>query len=140
MFFVLHIITFYCFCTDTRKIKPGDVYVGLKGEKFNGNEYYKEALEKGAKVQAYDPKAIDTAKYIFKDKIIYAKSAYEALENADCLLLLTEWNEFRRPDFDKIKSLLKEPVIFDGRNQYEAKRLQQRGFEYHSVGRNTVKI
>ncbi len=97
-------------------------------------------LEKGAKVQAYDPKAIDTAKYIFKDKIIYAKSAYEALENADCLLLLTEWNEFRRPDFDKIKSLLKEPVIFDGRNQYEAKRLQQRGFEYHSVGRNTVKI
>ena len=97
-------------------------------------------LEKGAKVQAYDPKAIDTAKYIFKDKIIYAKSAYEALENADCLLLLTEWNEFRRPDFDKIKSLLKEPVIFDGRNQYEAKRLQQRGFEYHSVGRNAVKI
>ena len=97
-------------------------------------------LEKGAKVHAYDPKAIDTAKYIFKDKIIYAKSAYEALENADCLLLLTEWNEFRRPDFDKIKSLLKEPVIFDGRNQYEAKRLQQRGFEYHSVGRNTVKI
>ncbi len=98
----------------------------------------KALLEKGAKVQAYDPKAIDTAKDIFKDSITYAKSAYEALENADCLLLLTEWNEFRRPDFDKIKALLKEPVIFDGRNQYEAQRLQQRGFEYYSVGRNPI--
>lgn len=92
-------------------------------------------LEKGAKIQAYDPKAFDCAEFYFKDKITYSKSAYEALKGADFMLLLTEWNEFRRPDFDKIKELLKEPVIFDGRNQYNSARLRQRGFEYYSVGR-----
>ena len=76
-------------------------------------------LEKGAKVQAYDPKAFDSAEFYFKDRIIYAKSAYDALNGADAMLLLTEWNEFRRPDFERIKSLLKTPVIFDGRNQYK---------------------
>ena len=95
-------------------------------------------LERGAKVQAYDPKAFDSAEMIFGNKITYAKSAYAALEDADCMLLLTEWNEFRRPDFDRIKSLLKEPVIFDGRNQYDAKRLAQRGFEYYSIGKKQL--
>ena len=75
-------------------------------------------LERGAKIQAYDPKAFDCAQFYFGDKITYSKSAYDALSNADCMLLLTEWNEFRRPDFDKIKELLKNPIIFDGRNQY----------------------
>ena len=93
-------------------------------------------LEKGAKVQAYDPKAFDSAEFYFKDRIIYAKSAYDALEGADAMLLLTEWNEFRRPDFERIKSLLKTPVIFDGRNQYNGKRLLEAGFEYYCVGRN----
>ncbi len=92
-------------------------------------------LEHGAKIQAYDPKAFECAKFYFKDKIIYSKSAYEALTDADCMLLLTEWNEFRRPDFDKINELLKQPIIFDGRNQYNAERLKQRGFEYYCVGR-----
>ena len=92
-------------------------------------------LERGAKIQAYDPKAFDCAKFYFGDKITYSKSAYDALSNADCMLLLTEWNEFRRPDFDKIKELLKNPIIFDGRNQYNAERLKQRGFEYYCVGR-----
>lgn len=92
-------------------------------------------LEHGGKVQAYDPKGFEQAKTIWQDKITYAKSSYEALEGADCLLLLTEWNEFRRPDFDKIKDMLKTPVIFDGRNQYDAKRMKQRGFEYICVGR-----
>ena len=92
-------------------------------------------LERGAKIQAYDPKAFDCAQFYFGDKIIYSKSAYDALSNADCMLLLTEWNEFRRPDFDKIKELLKNPIIFDGRNQYNAERLKQRGFEYYCVGR-----
>ena len=91
-------------------------------------------LERGAKVQAYDPKAMEGAKFYFADKITYANSAYDALYNADCLLLLTEWNEFRRPDFDKIKVLLKNPVIFDGRNQYNAKRLEERNIEYYCVG------
>ena len=94
-------------------------------------------LERGAKVQAYDPKAFDSAKLIFGDKIIYTENAYAALKGADAMLLLTEWNEFRRPDFDRIKDLLKTPVIFDGRNQYDAKRLTQRGFEYTCVGKDT---
>lgn len=92
-------------------------------------------LEHGGKVQAYDPKGFEQAKTIWQDKITYAKSSYEALEGADCMLLLTEWNEFRRPDFDKIKDMLKTPVIFDGRNQYDAERMKQRGFEYICVGR-----
>ena len=95
-------------------------------------------LEKGAKIKAYDPKAEETAKEIFKDKIQYTKNAYDALENADCMLLLTEWNEFRRPDFEKIRTLLKQPVIFDGRNQYEFEKMHQKGFEYFCIGRNTV--
>lgn len=96
-------------------------------------------LEKGAKVQAYDPKAVESAKEIFGNKITYSKSAYEALNDADCMLLLTEWNEFRRPDFDKIKSLMKNYVIFDGRNQYNSKRLLEKGFEYYQIGKQTDK-
>ena len=92
-------------------------------------------LEFGANVKAYDPKGFEQAKTIFGDKITYAKSSYDALENADCMLLLTEWNEFRRPDFDRIKDLMNSPIIFDGRNQYDGERLRQRGFEYHCVGK-----
>ncbi len=92
-------------------------------------------LEHGAKVRAYDPKAFDLAKEIWGDKITYANNSYEALKDADCMLLLTEWNEFRRPDFDKIKSLLKNPIIYDGRNQYDKDRMSRRGFEYHCIGR-----
>ena len=92
-------------------------------------------LEYGAKIKAYDPKAMDTAKNIFGDKIEYAKSSYDALKDADCMLLLTEWNEFRRPDFEKIKELMKTPIIFDGRNQYDKSRLEARGIKYFSVGR-----
>ncbi len=96
-------------------------------------------LERGAKVQAYDPKAVESAKEIFGNKITYSKLAYEALNDADCMLLLTEWNEFRRPDFDKIKSLMKNYVIFDGRNQYNSKRLLEKGFEYYQIGKQTDK-
>lgn len=92
-------------------------------------------LSHGAKVVAFDPKAMDTAKEIFGSKINYAKNAYDVLKNADGLLLLTEWNEFRRPDFDKIKSLLKTPVIIDGRNQYNEERLKSKGFEYICIGK-----
>ena len=95
-----------------------------------------ELLKRGAKVQAYDPKAMETSKFYFEDKITYAKNSYEALEDADALLLLTEWNEFRRPDFDRIKDLLKTSIIFDGRNQYNGKRLIEKGFDYTCIGVN----
>ena len=90
-------------------------------------------LDLGAKVTAYDPKAEETAKKIWGDKISYSNTSYEALIDADALLLLTEWNEFRNPDFEKIKSLLKTPVIFDGRNQYNSFNLD--GIEYFQMGK-----
>lgn len=94
-----------------------------------------ELLNLGAKVKAYDPKAMILAKRIFGDKITYCQKSYDALDGADAMLLLTEWNEFRRPDFERIKELLKQPVIFDGRNQYNGERLAQSGFEYICVGK-----
>lgn len=94
-----------------------------------------ELLKHGAKIQAFDPKAFELAKLHFKDKITYSKSSYNALKGADAMLLLTEWNEFRRPDFEKIKKLMKTPVIFDGRNQYDGKRLIKKGFDYICVGK-----
>lgn len=94
-------------------------------------------LEKGAKIKAYDPKAMESAKIHFDKKITYSKSAYEATKNADGLVLLTEWNEFRRPDFNKLLDLLKQPIIFDGRNQYDEKRLEEKGFEYYCIGKQT---
>ena len=92
-------------------------------------------LEMGAKIKCYDPKAIDIAKRIFKEKVEYCNSSYSAIENADAMLLMTEWNEFRRPDFEKIKTLLKQPVVFDGRNQYNAERLNEQGFELYQIGK-----
>ena len=94
-----------------------------------------ELLLKGAKIKAYDPKAMETAKIHFADRIKYTGTAYEALGNADALLLLTEWNEFRRPDFERIKTLMKGNYIFDGRNQYNPEKLKEKGFEYICIGR-----
>lgn len=84
-------------------------------------------LNRGAKIKAYDPKAYDCAMRIFKDKIEYGKSAYEVLQDADALLLITEWEEFKNPDFDLIKTLLKTPIIYDGRNQYDKTYLNKIG-------------
>jgi len=92
-------------------------------------------LARGAKVVAFDPKAMESAKEIFRNQISYAKNAYDAIEKADCLVILTEWNEFRRPDFDRVIELLKTPLIFDGRNLYDKKRLKAKGIEYFSVGK-----
>ncbi|OGH96446.1 MAG: UDP-glucose 6-dehydrogenase [Candidatus Melainabacteria bacterium GWA2_34_9] len=92
-------------------------------------------LDAGANIQAYDPKAMEEAKLLIGDSVKYAQNSYDALSNADALILVTEWNEFRRPDFERIKKLLKNPVIFDGRNQYEPKRMQERGFEYICIGK-----
>ena len=97
-----------------------------------------DLLERGAKIQAYDPQAFECARFHFKDRIAYSNSAYEALKNADGLLLLTEWAEFKHPDFDRIKLQLKTPVIFDGRNQYDANTLFNKGFEYICVGKRPL--
>jgi UDPglucose 6-dehydrogenase len=94
-------------------------------------------VDAGAKIQAYDPAAINEAKRIFgsQPNIYFASDEYEALKNADAMLLLTEWNQFRYPDFEKIKATLRQPVIFDGRNQYEPKTMKELGFTYYSIGR-----
>ncbi|HMM60999.1 MAG TPA: UDP binding domain-containing protein, partial [Candidatus Rifleibacterium sp.] len=92
-------------------------------------------LAEGAKVRAYDPEATKEAQKVFGDRIAYGKKVYEILDGADALVIVTEWNEFRRPDFDKMKGLLKQPVIFDGRNLFEPKKMAQLGFEYEGIGR-----
>jgi UDPglucose 6-dehydrogenase len=93
-------------------------------------------LHAGAKVQAFDPEAMMEAKKIFGERISYANRNYDALSGASALLVLTEWNEFRRPDFGRIRSLLAEPVIFDGRNIYDPGDLRKLGFTYYSIGRH----
>jgi len=92
-------------------------------------------LKEGVKVRVYDPEAMDNARKIFGNKIEYGRTSYECLENADALTLLTEWNEFRKPDFEKISRLLKNKVIFDGRNIYNIERLRKLGFTYYGIGR-----
>ncbi len=99
----------------------------------------KRLLAGEATISAYDPEAKNTTKAIFGNKITYAENSYQALENADALIIVTEWNEFRTPDFGRIKSLLKKPVIFDGRNLYELDKMKGNNFIYYSVGRLPAK-
>lgn len=94
-----------------------------------------ELLKAGASVVAFDPEAMQNVKALLGDKISYADDPYSALTNADALFIATEWAVFRTPDFDKIKALLKEPVIFDGRNLYDPARMKESGFTYFSIGR-----
>ena len=94
-----------------------------------------DLLKRGAKVKAFDPKAMEVAKFYLGERITYSKNSYEALEGADAMLLLTEWNEFRRPDFERVKNLLNQPVIFDGRNQYNSERVKEKGFIYYQMGK-----
>lgn len=91
-------------------------------------------LDKGAKINAYDPKAMESAKMIFWDKIIYANSSYDALKDTDALILITEWNEFRRPDFNRIRDILNDKIIFDGRNIYDRNILESIGLKYIRIG------
>ena len=91
-------------------------------------------LKKGAKVKAYDPKAMITAKNIFKDKIEYCNDRFEVIDESDALILITEWKEFRNPNFEIIKEKLKNPVIFDGRNQFDKTYLNELGFKYYQIG------
>jgi UDPglucose 6-dehydrogenase len=93
-------------------------------------------LNAGATVQVHDPEAMKVARGIFGAKIAYAASNYDALKGADCLAIVTEWNEFRRPDFDRMRTLMRAPVIFDGRNLFTPDQMKQSGFTYYSIGRN----
>lgn len=94
----------------------------------------------GAKIVAFDPEAMPNVKEIKGDKVSFVDSAMDALEGADALLIATEWSVFRAPDFDAIKSSLKAPVIFDGRNLYDLENMRKRGFHYESIGRNKVSV
>ena len=95
-------------------------------------------LDAGAQVRAHDPEAIKEAKKVFGERIGYSQNQYEILKDADALVIITEWNEYRNPDFDKIKGLLVNPLIFDGRNLYQPNRMKQAGFEYLPIGRNSA--
>ena len=95
-------------------------------------------LAAGASVTAFDPEAMENAKKIYGDRIAFSTNPYEALENADALIIATEWAAFRTPEFEKIESLLKNKIIFDGRNLYELQQMQDLGFYYNSIGRKTI--
>ena len=92
-------------------------------------------LGKGATLSAHDPVATEVARRHFGDRVRYSETPYEALEGADGLFVLTEWNEFRRPDFDRMKKLMRQPVVFDGRNIFDPPRMRERGFVYFGIGR-----
>jgi UDPglucose 6-dehydrogenase len=95
-------------------------------------------LSLGAKVKAYDPEAMDNVKEIFGDKIYFANDEYDALIDADALMIMTEWPVFRTPEFDRLESSLKNKVIFDGRNLYELGQMEELGFSYYSIGRRSI--
>ena len=96
----------------------------------------KMLLAEGVNVQAYDPEATKVAKGIFGTKVTFATKNYDALKGADGLAIVTEWSEFRRPDFEKMRKLMRSPVIFDGRNLFEPEQMKQSGFTYYSIGRH----
>jgi UDPglucose 6-dehydrogenase len=102
-------------------------------------EIVKKLLSAGAKVKAYDPVAINEAKHHFGDSISYYNDQHEALIDADCLAVLTEWAEFRMPNFNILKKLLKTSVVFDGRNIYDKDEMKKNGFDYFCIGINTTK-
>ncbi|MCP5063632.1 MAG: UDP-glucose/GDP-mannose dehydrogenase family protein [Ignavibacteriae bacterium] len=97
-----------------------------------------ELLKLGATVTAYDPEAMENAKFYLQDKIEYATDQYETAKDADALLIVTEWNEFRNPDLEQVKTLLKEPVVFDGRNIFNRRRTQELGFTHYSIGKTPI--
>jgi UDPglucose 6-dehydrogenase len=95
-------------------------------------------LDRGATVSAYDPEAMHNVEKVMGDRIHLAPTPYYCLENADALIITTEWNEFRTPDFDTIISLMNEPVIFDGRNLFDLRAMEEKGFYYESIGRSLI--
>lgn len=98
-----------------------------------------ELLAAGAKIQAYDPQAMTEARRIFGNRVKFTENEYDAVMKADALLIITEWNEFREPNFELLQQSLKTPYIFDGRNIYEPQKMAAMGFHYFSIGRRTLK-
>lgn len=96
-------------------------------------------LQAGAEVHAHDPEALDEAQRLFGNRVQYHRVNYDAVQGADALFIVTEWNEFRRPDFRRMRQLMRQPVVFDGRNIYDPNEMRQLGFAYYSVGRLPVK-
>jgi UDPglucose 6-dehydrogenase len=92
-------------------------------------------LAAGARVQAHDPKATDSARHIFEDRVMYAADPYSSAHGAVALCVMTEWILYRNPDFERVRRLLRRPLLVDGRNLYEPERMQALGFEYHGIGR-----
>jgi UDPglucose 6-dehydrogenase len=92
----------------------------------------------GVKIRAYDPVAMDNARALMPAEVTFSGSAYEAAEGADAVLLLTEWNEFKLLNLERLRRVLRRPLILDGRNLYEPERMRRLGFEYHSIGRKPV--
>jgi UDPglucose 6-dehydrogenase len=92
-------------------------------------------LEASARVQTHDPKATDSARAIFGDRVIYTADPYSAAHGADALLIMTEWLVYRNPDFERVRKLLRRPLLIDGRNLYDPARMTALGFEYHGIGR-----
>jgi UDPglucose 6-dehydrogenase len=97
-----------------------------------------ELLKAGAEITAFDPEAMPNVQALLGDKISFAKDEYQSLEGADALLICTEWGIFRNPDFNRIKSLLNDAVIFDGRNLFDIEEMSEKGFFYASIGRNLI--
>ena len=95
-------------------------------------------LELGCKINVYDPEAMPNVKAILGDQVTFSKNPYEAIDQADALLIVTEWPQFRTPDFERMETLLKNKVIFDGRNLYETSQMRDLGYTYYSIGRQTV--
>jgi len=91
-------------------------------------------LKRGAKIKAYDPVALPNARKEFGNRIDHGRDNYDVLKGADALIVITEWNEFRRPNFEKMMKLMRSPIIFDGRNIYSSRRLKEMGFEYYGIG------
>lgn len=99
----------------------------------------KNLLDLGATVKTYDPEAMENVKGILGDQVTFCEDEFEAIDGADALLIMTEWPVFRTPDFGKVKSLLNEPIVFDGRNLYNTDGMAKEGFTYYSIGRPIVK-
>ena len=97
-------------------------------------------MELGCKINVYDPEAMPNVKAILGDKVTFSKNPYEAIDQADALLIVTEWPQFRAPDFEQIAKLMKRKVIFDGRNLFDLESIEAKGFDYISIGRKQVLI
>jgi len=99
-------------------------------------EMISDLLDSGASIRVYDPEASQHVRQVFGDVLYYAKDMYDAIQDADALALVTEWNVFRSPDFDKMKKGMKQALIFDGRNVFEHHKMAELGFIYYSIGRH----